>query len=126
MNSAAQAWVNRAETHFATAHREWAQTEDRNPAVVVYCAHMCTQAYLRARLLQGNVEYPHTPHLVVLLYLCLDLEPAWESFRDHLRMLTSHDEATRDATQEVPPERVEECMNACTEFRSEARKAMGI
>ena len=126
MIEASRAWADRAEAHFATAKREVAVTHEANPAAVIYSSHLCVQAYLRARLLQAEVPFPHTPHLVVLLYLCMDAEPSWEGFRDHLRTLTSHYMDTRDATKPVPPERVEECLSCCTAFRGEARKALGL
>ncbi|MBI4912938.1 MAG: HEPN domain-containing protein [Acidobacteria bacterium] len=126
MNPAARAWTERAEAHGATARREHQATEDPNPAAVVYACHFCVQAYLRARLLEAEVPFPATPHLVVLLYLCMDLEPSWEEFRERLRRLTFHYMETRDATQPVPPDRVREALDICAAFRSAGRKSLGI
>jgi HEPN domain-containing protein len=119
-----RAWTDRAEAHFATAVRESSVTDLSNPAAVVYHAHWCVQAYLRARLVEASVPFPHTPYLVVLLYICADMEPTWEAFRGHLRTLTSHAMDARDATRAIPPEKMNEALDLCTAFRAEARKSL--
>lgn len=125
MTDACRSWAERAEAHFATALRESAAVDLPNPSAVIHHAHACVQAYLRSRLAEAAVPFPHTPYLVVLLYICVDMEPTWESFRDHLRTLTSHAMDARDATRAITPGQVNESLDLCTAFRAEARKALG-
>jgi HEPN domain-containing protein len=123
MNDACRAWIERAEAHFATAVRESTVLDLPNPSAVIYHSHWCVQAYLRARLAEAAVPFPHTPYLVVLLYICVDMQPTWDAFREHLRTLTSHAMDARDATQSITTERVHESLDLCTAFRSEAKQA---
>ena len=126
MNHACRAWAERAEAHFATAVRESTAMDLPNPSAVIYHSHACVQSYLRSRLAEASAPFPHTPYLVVLLYICVDLEPAWEAFRDHLRTLTSHTMDARDATKPIPEERPHEALDLCIAFRAEARKTLAI
>lgn len=89
MRSLARAWVARAEAELATAVREAAVTEAPNYDAACLHAKTCALDYLRARLEEADVPFPMTSHLVVLLELCLELEPGWEGFRQHLRHLTT-------------------------------------
>lgn len=126
MNPASQLWTSRAEAHFATALRESTVEADQlpNPQAVLHHAHACVQAYLRARLAEAGVPFPETPYLVVLLYLCIDLEPAWEDFREHIRNLTTFLLDSEDPAREITTDRVHEALDCCMAFREIAKTAL--
>ena len=126
MNSAAQAWALRAEAHFSTARREASALQEAHPAAVVHPAHACAEAYLKARLAEASLPFPATPHLVVLLYSCLDFHPEWEDFRASLRALTALAEESRDPEAQLTPGQGQAALVHCGSFRAEARKSLGI
>ena len=82
-------WIAKAEAHLATAMRELAVKRGANPDAVCLHAHLCVENYLMARLQEGTIDFPTTSHLAVLLYLCADIEPSWESHRSHLSRLSA-------------------------------------
>lgn len=126
MTSTVQDWIDRAEAHFATALRESAVEADQlpNPHAVLHHAHACVQGLLRARLTQAAIPFPETPFLVVLLYLCIDLEPGWETHREHIRSLTTFMLDAEDAGHGIPEERTHLALEACMAFRASALAAL--
>ena len=127
MNPMTAALVTKAEMALATASREM-QVQDR-PNFDAVCLHseLCAERYLKARLHEAGIPFPETTrHLVVLLQLCLDLDPAWEVFRTHLRKLTTHGFQAGEPESHTPRDTARESLHLCTEFRYTVRKGMGL
>lgn len=122
MSPASQAWITRAEAHFATALRESTVDVDQlpNPQAVLYHTHASVQGFLRARLARERIPFPETPYLVVLLYLCMDLEPDWEQYREHIRSLTTFLMDSEDPEKDIPVDRVHDALDFCMAFRKAA------
>lgn len=125
MTPSSNGWTDRAEAHFATALRESAVAADRvpNAQAVIHHAHACVQALLRARLAEAGIPFPETPYLVVLLYLCVDQEPAWEQHREAIRTLTTRYMDVEDPANPIPSEWIQDSLAFCQVFRS---LALGI
>lgn len=87
MQNPTAAWAHRAEADLATARRELHVEDGPNFEAVCVHAQLSALKFLKARLMMAEVPFPSTSHLVVLLELCLDVEPDWEEFRPHLRSL---------------------------------------
>jgi hypothetical protein len=126
MNPICLAWTGRAEAHFGTALREFAVAADQlpNPQAVLYHTHACVQGFLRARLANAGIPFPETQYLVVLLYLCMEHEPEWEQFREHIRSLTTFLLDTDDPTKDVSCERMQEALDFCMAFRKAAQQSL--
>lgn len=126
MTPTSRAWNDRAEAHFATALRESTVEADQlpNPQAVIHHAHACVEGFLRARLAKEGIPFPETPYLVVLLYLCMDLEPAWEQYRELIRSLTTFLMSAEDPDNPIPAERVHEALEFCLAFRKAANQAL--
>jgi hypothetical protein len=126
MSPTSRAWTTRAEAHFATALRESTVEADQlpNPQAVLHHTHACVQGFLRARLAHAGIPFPETPYLVVLLYLCMDLEPGWEQYREHIRSLTTFLMDGEDPGREISAERVHEALEFCMAFRAAALGAL--
>jgi hypothetical protein len=126
MNPTSLAWNARAEAHFATALRESTVEPDQlpNEHAVLHHTHACVRDFLRARLAQEGIPFPETSYLVVLLYLCIDLEPAWEPFREHIRSLTTFLMDSEDPLIPIPPDRVQDALQFCMAFRAAAKNAL--
>jgi HEPN domain-containing protein len=127
MTPTTSALIAKAEMALATAEREM-RVEDRpNFDAVCFHSERCAERYLKARLHEAGVPFPEsTRHLVVLLQLCLDLDPGWEVFRPHLRKLTTHGFQADDLNVLTSREAARESLHLCTEFRFTARRGLGL
>ena len=124
MKPMTKAWAVKAEADLATAGREFKVTEDPNFEAVCHHAKECALHYLRARLEEAEIPFPYTSHLVVLLELCLELEPSWESFRDNLRFLTTTANQSQEPESHTNRKTALQALEMSRDFRDEARRAL--
>ena len=68
-------WASKAEGDFAMAERECLVTQSPNYDGVCFHAQQCAEKYLKAALIQQNVEFPRTHDLVVLFNLLQKADP---------------------------------------------------
>lgn len=118
------AWARKAEADLSTAGRELQIRDDPNFDAVCYHAKECALNYLRARLQEAEIEFPSTPHLVVLLELCLDLEPDWDQLRDNLRILTYASNQILDPESRANRKTAGEAYEMAKGFRDEVRQRL--
>ena len=90
MKALSQEWVDKAEADWTTARREFTIEDHPNYDAVCFHAQQCVKKYLLARLEEGNMPFPATHHLGVLLTICAELEPSWEELREPARTLTAN------------------------------------
>ena len=124
MKPLTMAWAMKAEADLSTAGRELMVRDDPNFDAVCYHSKECALNYLRARLQEAEIEFPSTAHLVVLLELCLDLEPGWEVLRDNLRILTYASNQILDPENRANRKAAGEAYEMAKGFREEARKSL--
>ncbi|MBK8725529.1 MAG: HEPN domain-containing protein [Holophagaceae bacterium] len=122
----AKAWVEKAEADYGTAQREIKVKKGANFDAVCLHAELCAERYLKARLAEDEIDFPSTRHIVVLLMLCLDLEPGWEAFREQIRTLSSFAIELEDPDMLSDEKMGELAMEACETFRTAARKSLGL
>jgi len=121
------ALVHKAEKALATAERELAVTEEPNFDAVCYHAEKCAEFYLKARLMEKAIPFPEsTRHLVVLLELCLEPDTDWESFRAHLRSLTTLAFQADDPEFAIGYAAARGSLGLCRDFRAAARERLGL
>lgn len=126
MKAMAKAWVEKAEADYGTAQREIKVKKGANFDAVCLHAELCAERYLKARLAEDEIDFPSTRHIVVLLMLCLDLEPGWEAFREQIRTLSSFAIELEDPDMLSDEKMGELAMEACEAFRTAARKSLGL
>lgn len=124
MKPMTMAWAMKAEANLATAGRELQVRDDPNFDAVCYHAKECALNYLRARLEEAEIPFPTTSHLVVLLELCLDLEPTWEELRDNLRILTFASNEILNPESRTNRKTANEAFDMAKGFRDEARRSL--
>ena len=90
MKALSQEWVDKAEADWITARREFTVEDHPNYDAVCFHAQQCVKKYLLARLEEGDIAFPATHHLGVLLTICAELEPDWEDLREQARTLTAN------------------------------------
>ncbi len=126
MQTLTAAWAQKAEADLDTARRELRVEDGPNFEAVCFHAQQSALKYLKARLLKADIPFPSTPHLVVLLELCLNEEPAWEEFRPHLRSLT-HLAAQLEDPECVPDgPTAAEAYSLARTFRDRARATLDL
>ena len=119
--------VTKAEMALATAEREMAVQERPNHGAVCLHSERCAERYLKARLVEAGIAFPEsTRHLVVLLQLCLDLDPEWELYRHHLRTLTTRGFQVDDPQTIMGRDAARECLDLGLEFRAAVRSRLGL
>lgn len=126
MKAMAKAWVEKAEADYGTAQREQKNKKGANFDAVCLHAELCAERYLKARLAEDDIPFPSTRHIVVLLMLCVDLEPKWEAFREKIRTLSSFAIELEDPDMVADEKMAEMAMEACEAFRTAARKSLGL
>lgn len=124
MKPMTKAWAVKAEADLATAEREARVKDDPNFEAICHHAKECALHYLRARLEEAEIPFPITSHLVVLLELCLELEPSWDSFRDNLRFLTTSANQSMEPQSHINRKTAHQALEMARSFRDEARRGL--
>lgn len=124
MKTMTKAWAVKAEADLATAEREIKVADDPNYDGVCYHAKECALNYLKARLEEAEIPFPVTSHLVVLLELCLELEPGWEPFREHLRFLTTTANQSLEPDSRTNRKIATQAVEMARDFRDSARNGL--
>ena len=61
---------------------------------------------------------------MVLLELCLELEPSWDRFRDNLRFLTTSANQSMEPESHTSQKTATQTLEMARNFRDEARRAL--
>ena len=105
MKDSAREWIEKAESDFTSAGREYRARKNPNFDAACFFAQQSMEKYLKARLVEAGVSFPKTHDLETLLDLIVPFEPLWEPFRPALSDLTSFAVAFRypgeSATREM-------------------------
>ncbi|MDO8302736.1 MAG: HEPN domain-containing protein, partial [Sedimentisphaerales bacterium] len=81
-------WIEKAEGDFAIVEREIHVHDKPSYDGICFHSQQCAEKYLKARLCEANIAFGKIHDLVALLDQILDIEPAWESFREDLAYLS--------------------------------------
>jgi HEPN domain-containing protein len=124
MKPITQEWVDKAEGDFATAQRELQVIEKTNYDAVCFHAQQCVEKYLKGYLQESNLDFDKTHELTVLLDLLLPTEPAWESIRSMLIVLTSYAVEFRYPGESASQEEASQALKDCTHVRQLVRERL--
>jgi len=119
-------WVAKAEGDFAMMERECRVTENPNYDGICFHAQQCAEKYLKARLCEADITFSKIHDLVALLEHVLDIEPAWESFREDLAYLSDFAVTFHYPGESADTESAIDAQRRCRRFRSAARDALGL
>lgn len=87
MNPLVNEWIAKAEGDFNTAQRELQVAEAPNYDAVCFHAQQCVEKYLKATLVDADIEFEKTHDLGILLDMLVRLEPSWEKLRKDMDSL---------------------------------------
>lgn len=126
MKPIAAEWVSKAEGDFAILERECRAR--KNPSYDGACFHaqQYAEKYLKARLCEAGISFSKIHDLVALLQQVLDLEPAWETFREDLAFLSDFAVMFRYPGESADRESALDARRRCRLVRRAARDALGV
>jgi len=106
--------------------RECQATENPNYDGICFHAQQCAEKYLKARLCEEDITFSKIHDLVALLDQVLEVEPAWESFREDLAYLSDFAVTFRYPGESADAESAIDAQRRCRQFRIAARDALGL
>ncbi len=119
-------WIAKAEGDWLTARREMQAMPAPNFDAAVFHAQQCAEKYLKARLIEGDVEFPKTHDLGAILSLVAPLEPAWESLRPRVNALTDMGIEVRYPGVTADGDDAAKAAATADEVREMVRKSIGL
>src|SRR5438105_14446779 len=119
-------WVKKAEGDFVTAQRELRARRSPNFDSACFHSQQCVEKYLKARLQEANIAFPHTHDLDALLSLILPFEPLWSGYASSAKLLTQHAVKTRYPGSSVTRAQAKEVLLRCREIRVTIRQSLGL
>lgn len=119
-------WVNKAEGDYAIMVREGRVRRQASYDGICFHAQQCAEKYLKARLIEADIEFGKTHDLPALLDMVLPAEPLWEKFRRDLAYLSDFAVAFRYPDDSATQEQAKDAIKLCRTFRIAARRALNI
>ena len=119
-------WVEKAEGDFFTASRELRARKAPNYDAVCLHVQQCAEKYLKARMIEADLEPPRIHNLAALLTQIVPIEPIWDSFREELAVLTVFAVDLRYPDNRADKPMARDAMRKLRPFRSAARTALGL
>ena len=124
MRAITEEWVFKAEDDHRSA--EALLYEIEIPIVDTACFHcqQCAEKYVKAFLVEHNIDFPRNHNLMQLLELCLQVDKDFVSIRSHLQSLEHYAVTIRYPGLKVPFEFAEEAFETASHIRNFVRKKL--
>ena len=119
-------WVEKAEGDFQTAQREMRARKSPNFDSATFHAQQCVEKYLKARLQEAGINFPHTHDLESLLNLALPAQPLWAVLKSSARILTQYAVKSRYPGSWVTRIQAMEAVARCRDIRRHIRQSLGL
>ncbi|MCI0607521.1 MAG: HEPN domain-containing protein [Anaerolineae bacterium] len=125
MRALTEEWVFKAEDDYRSA--EALLYEIEIPVVDTACfhCHQCAEKYVKAFLVEHDIDFPRIHNLMELLELCLEADTDFASIRSHLQRLGHYAVAIRYPGLKVPFEFAEEALETAKYIRKFVRRKLG-
>ena len=118
MKPITQEWIEKAEGDYRVAADQW---EKDKPVYDAICFHaqQCIEKYLKAWLVEHEIDFPRIHDLELLGRLCIPSLPEMSELLDRLRLLTSFAVEVRYPGITAEKEDAEMCWQAAIEIRKQ-------
>jgi HEPN domain-containing protein len=126
MNRLTREWVKKTEGDFDTAQRELRARKSPNFDSACFHSQQCAEKFLKARLQEAQIAFPHTHDLDILLNLALPVEPLWSGLAASAKLLTQHAVKARYPGSWLTRTQAREALIRCREIRALARQSLGL
>lgn len=119
-------WVEKAEGDFRTAQREFRARKYPNYDASCFHVQQCIEKYLKARLIEAEIDFPKIHDLAHLLKLVEPVEPFWMAYQEELRAITDYAVEYRYPGVTAEKETARKALNICKNIRDEVRRNLGL
>ena len=126
MKQISREWIDKAEGDFVMMEREGRARKQRNHDGICFHAQQCAEKYLKARLIEADVDFKKTHDLMSLLDCVVATEPLWEAYRMDLAYLAEFAVLFRYPGESATREQSRDAIRRCRRFREAARQAFKL
>ncbi|MBI4671278.1 MAG: HEPN domain-containing protein [Chloroflexi bacterium] len=117
-------WITSAEDFYRVAHRDLAKTNLYG--ATCFYARQCADFYLKAFLIQHDVELKITWNLPTLNRLCAKIEPSFKDIAIFAKRLAPFDEKVLYPGFSATQADAKDCVTAMREIRKCVRARLGL
>lgn len=126
MNPLTLEWVEKAEKDFGTARREFRVKRSPNFDGVCFHCQQCAEKYLKGFLQEKAIAFGKTHNLIHLLDLIVASNPAWDTHRQDLHVLSGFAVQFRYPGDSADKLMASESLRFCRSFRQFVRQELGF
>ena len=126
MNLITIEWIDKAEGDYDSSGREWRARRRPNYDSACFHAQQMAEKYLKAFLQEHRIAFPKTHNLIILLNLCLQLDPTIDLQRPTLVLLDRYAVRYRYPGDWADRDEARQAYRAATEFRQFMRAKLGL
>jgi HEPN domain-containing protein len=119
-------WVDKAENDFNTALREIRARKHPNYDAVCFHTQQFVEKYLKARMIEADIEFPRTHDLTRLLVLLQSVEPLWITYETPIRALTDYAVEFRYPGETADKEIAKKAIEIGKQIRGLVRSSLGL
>jgi hypothetical protein len=126
MKPITQQWVDKAEGDWEFAGRAMRVRDTPVYDHVCFHSHESAEKYLKARLVEAEVEFPKTHNLPHLLTLLLPIEPGWHVLEPDLLGLKAFGVGIVYPGKDADKADAQAALRYCRAVRAAARLSLGL
>lgn len=119
-------WVEKAEGDFRTAQREFRARKCPNYDASCFHVQQCIEKYIKARLVEAEIDFPKIHDLAHLVKLTESVEPFWMTYQEELRSITDYAVEYRYPGATAEKETARQVLTVCKKIRAEVRQSLGL
>ena len=119
-------WVRKAENDFKVAAQITRRRKDVVPDAACFFCQQCVEKYLKARLIESGIQFPRTHDLLLLLNLCVQVEPLWTAYARAVDAMTDYAVDFRYPGHSATLREAKKALKHCGSLRAEARRSLGL
>lgn len=119
-------WVKKAENDFKVASQILRRRKDIVPDAASFFCQQCLEKYFKARLVEAGIHFPRTHDLLVLLNLCLAVEPLWSPYANVVDALSDYAVDFRYPGRSTTLAEARKALKTCKAIRREIRLGLGL
>ena len=114
------------ENDFKVASQILRRRKDIVPDAACFFCQQCVEKYLKARLVEAGISFHRTHDLLVLLNLCLPVEPLWSPYAKTVDELSDYAVDFRYPGHFSTLAEARKALKNCKAVRQEVRASLGL
>jgi HEPN domain-containing protein len=126
MKPVTREWVKKAENDFKVASQILRRRKDIVPDATCFFCQQCVEKYLKARLVEAGISFPRIHDLLLLLNLCVQVEPLWSAYAKVVEGMTDYAVDFRYPGHYATLSQAKRAMKHCRSLRVEVRRSLGL